>query len=695
MDIGEGSGSTPGAPSGAASASAVVRRNAAWAILGVSTVCLVIVMVVGLPRYPLQLLPWMLVYGASVAVTSLILIRVPWHPLGLWLAIGSLITAHDVFLPVLEIQLDSNAPSASIALVNVVLQWVTLLPTIGVAHVLGLFPDGKVNRRYEGAVLRLTWLILVIPVVLLICSPTVVTPLDVEGDAPIANPFKVPVVNLDVQVVTTLFDVSGLAVVLVGAVLLVLRYRSADERARRPMRWLLAPVALLPVPVVAQFLLTGDADIVVSLCWAAVIVCFMVAPAVGILQPSGLKVDRVVRRSIVYGLLWTAIALVYVTIAATAGAAAGTLLPVFWAVAIGLIAAVAFQPVRARLEGLADRWVFGAKTDATQLVVGLGESLAGTYDLDSLLPRMRATLEDGLGLRWARVQLLSRGGDAEPPHSERPSVLTVPIEVDGEPIGLIECGPKLSGHFTSAEVAILQTFARQTGMAVRNVRLKAELEHQAAQLRSSRARIVHAQEQERRRIERNIHDGIQQDVTALIGLAGQARHEFEHHPDAVADDIEAMQEGLRRVLADLRDFAQGIHPSVLSDRGLLAAIETLAGRHPLPVAIRADPSLRALRLPDELEGAAYFTIAEALANTLKHGRADRLDVELRENGDRLIVRVSDDGDGFDAPSARGTGLANLRDRVASVGGALQIDTSPGAGTTVIAEFPLPDRRPGQ
>ena len=366
------------------------------------------------------------------------------------------------------------------------------------------------------------------------------------------------------------------------------------------------------------------------------------------------------------------------------------MLPVGWAVAIGLIVAIAFQPVRTRLEGLADRWVFGAKTDATQLVVGLGDSLAGTYDLDTLLPRMRATLEDGMGLRWVSIRLLPGGGESEPPDPAEQPVLTVLIEVDGERIGLIECGPKLSGHLTSADTAILETFARQAGMAVRNVRLKEELEQQAELLRTSRARIVHAQEQERRRIERNIHDGVQQDLTSLIGLAGHARQVFERDPGAVGDDIAAMQEGLRRVISDLRDFAQGIYPSVLSDRGLLVAIETLAGRHPVPVAIRADASLRTLRLPDELEGAAYFTIAEALANTLKHGRADRLDVELRENGDHLTVRVSDDGDGFDAATARGTGLANLRDRVAAVGGALQIDTSPGAGTTVIAEFPLPD-----
>jgi signal transduction histidine kinase len=687
------SGGSPGLPTrGGSSVGALVRRDGAWAILGVSTVCSVVVVVVALPRYPLYVLPWVLVYAASVAVTAVILVRMPLHPVGLWFALASLITAKDALLPVLEMQFASDAAASSIALSNVVLQWISVLPAIGVAHVLGLFPDGEAQRGYERATLRLTWLILVIPVVLLTGSPTVVTPVDPQGGPRTVNPFRLSFVHLDVRVVSSLLDGSASAVVLAGAVLLVLRYRSADLRARRPMRWLLVPVAVLPIPVVAQVLLTGDADVIVSLCWAAVIVCFIIAPAVGILQPSGLNVDRVVRRSIVYGLLWTSIALVYVIVAATVGAAAGTLLPLGWAVAIALIAAVAFQPVRTRLEALADRWVFGARTDPAQLVVALGDSLAGTDDLDSLLPRMRSTLEDGLGLRWARVRLLPSGGAGEPPSPERPPVLTVPIEVDGERIGLIECGPKLAGDLAPADTAILRTFARQAGMAVRNVRLKEELEHQAALLRSSRARVVHAQEQERRRIERNIHDGVQQDLTALIGLAAHASQGYEHDRAAAGDDLRAMREGLRRVLADLRDFAQGIHPSVLSDRGLLVAIETLAGRHPVPVSIRADSSLRTLRLPDELEGAAYFTIAEALANTLKHGRADRLDVELRENGDRLTVRVSDDGDGFDAAVVRGTGLANLRDRVVGVGGALRVDTSPGAGTTVIAEFPLSSER---
>src|SRR3954462_8563376 len=122
-------GKTAGPPARAgAGAAAVVRRSAAWAILGVSTFCWVVVMVVGLPNYPLYLLPWMLVYAASVAVTAVILVRVPSHPLGLWLAVGSLITAQDAPPPVLERQLASDAPAGSIALTNLVLQWISLLP---------------------------------------------------------------------------------------------------------------------------------------------------------------------------------------------------------------------------------------------------------------------------------------------------------------------------------------------------------------------------------------------------------------------------------------------------------------------------------------------------------------------------------------------------------------------------------------
>lgn len=542
--------------------------------------------------------------------------------------------------------------------------------------------------------LGLTWLVLLLPVVLLTSSPTVVLPFYVS-DERVPNPFAGPLFSIDPLIGGMVQELAGPAVVLIGAVLLVIRYRRADARARRPMRWLLVPVALMPVPLVSQAILTGAADVVISLAWGAVVISFAVAVGLGMLQPAGVNADRVVRGTVLYGLLWTVIAVVFVIVASTVGAAAGALLPVGWAVAIAMIAAVAFQPVRARLERLADRWVFGARTDPEQLVVGLGESLAGTYDLDALLPRIRATLEDGMGLRWARVRLLRTDGEVDAAEGEQPPALVVPIEVEGERVGIIECGPKMSGHLSGADVAIIETFARQAGMAVRNVRLKQELTTQAALLRSSRARLVRAQEQERRRIERNIHDGVQQDLTALIGLVGHARQEYEGGADIVGEDLERTQEGLRRVLADLRDFAQGIHPSVLSDRGLLAAVEALAGRHPVAVEVRADPALRGMRMADDVEGAAYFTIAEALANTLKHASAKRIDVEMHIEGEVLVVRARDDGAGFDVDRATGSGLANLRERVAAVGGHLDVGSRPGEGTTVTAEFPIASERERQ
>jgi signal transduction histidine kinase len=147
-----------------------------------------------------------------------------------------------------------------------------------------------------------------------------------------------------------------------------------------------------------------------------------------------------------------------------------------------------------------------------------------------------------------------------------------------------------------------------------------------------------------------------------------------------------LQAGLRHVLADLRELAHGIHPSVLSDRGLLEAVESLAARSALPVEVRADPSLRGLRFAQEVEGAGYFTVAEALANASKHASATLVDVTLAHHDGALDITVRDDGTGFDPATAGGDGLANLAERLAALGGRLQVDTQPGAGTTLSAHL---------
>nr|WP_274387765.1 GAF domain-containing sensor histidine kinase [Salsipaludibacter albus] len=310
---------------------------------------------------------------------------------------------------------------------------------------------------------------------------------------------------------------------------------------------------------------------------------------------------------------------------------------------------------------------------------------------------MAATLEDGLGLTWARVHLdgpaaPASSHDAPPP---TPPVLAVPIELEGEHLGTVECGPRRDGDLTDDDRLVVETLARQAALAVRNVRLTAELARQADRLAASRTRLVRAQEVERRRIERNIHDGVQQELVALISQAGQVGRDLDHDPAAAATDLADLQVGLRRVLKDLRELAAGIHPSLLSDRGLLAAVESLAARNPVPVTLRADPRLRSLRASEEVEGAGYFTVAEALANSLKHAEASCVDVTLSRAGDSLHITVHDDGRGFGVGAGPdrdgrfgGNGLSNLAERVTALGGEFQVVGGPDRGTTVTAVLPV-------
>ncbi|MFC5380941.1 GAF domain-containing sensor histidine kinase [Aquipuribacter nitratireducens] len=458
---------------------------------------------------------------------------------------------------------------------------------------------------------------------------------------------------------------------------------------RRRMRWLLVPVVLVP-PGIATELLLGSEDlgrVVVWLLWAGVTSLIMTSVTLGLLRPEGVDVDVVLRRTIVYGALWLAITGAYVGVATVVGTAAGRYLPVPWAVATGLAAALLFQPARTRLEHLADRWVFGHRTDPARAIADLGATLAGTFELESLIPRIGSTLRTGLDLTWVEVRLdVTEAPDAE---------LVVPVVLDGELLGVVACGPKRAGGWTAEDRTVVATFARQAALAVRNVRLTEHLASHAAELAASRTRLVKAQEAERRRIERNIHDGVQQDLVALIGLAGQIR---ATSPDVNghADDLRLLGTGLARVLGDLRDLARGIHPSLLSDKGLLSAVESLTARHPVPVELRADPTLRTVRLGEAVEAACYFMVAEALANTLKHARAARVEVELARRDGGLVITVADDGVGLGpggVASRAGHGLAGMHDRFAALGGRVSVAARPAGGTVVSATVPLDEAAP--
>jgi signal transduction histidine kinase len=221
--------------------------------------------------------------------------------------------------------------------------------------------------------------------------------------------------------------------------------------------------------------------------------------------------------------------------------------------------------------------------------------------------------------------------------------------------------------------------------------MTARLRRSYEEVEASRARLVMAGDAERRRIEHDIHDGIQPGVVALTAKAGLARQQLRRSPQLADVTLVELQQDIRKILEDLREWAHGIHPSVLGDHGLIEAIEARIERIPSNVVIQAEPGLRGARYADEIEVAAFYLVFEGLANALKHAHATSAQVTVRRRDSWLVVEVSDDGIGFDASLASGSGIRNLGDRVEAVGGKLRIDSRSGAGTKLLAEFPARDR----
>jgi signal transduction histidine kinase len=221
-------------------------------------------------------------------------------------------------------------------------------------------------------------------------------------------------------------------------------------------------------------------------------------------------------------------------------------------------------------------------------------------------------------------------------------------------------------------------------VARENVRLDAELQARLVELRESRARIVEAGYAERRRVERDLHDGAQQRLVALALELRMVRTKLDEDPASAAKLLEGATLELAAATEELRELARGLHPPVLTDRGLVAALEALASRSPIPVSVEADVTEPA---PPSAEAAAYFVASEALTNVVRHAQAQQAVVRVDRLDGRLCVEIRDDGRGGADPTG-GSGLCGLSDRVAALDGSLEVETHPGRGTVVRAVIPV-------
>lgn len=214
-----------------------------------------------------------------------------------------------------------------------------------------------------------------------------------------------------------------------------------------------------------------------------------------------------------------------------------------------------------------------------------------------------------------------------------------------------------------------------------------QIQHQARELAASRTRIVQAQDTERRRIERHLHDGIQQELVVLVTKLRLARNKLPSAADRTGVALKDIQDDIYRVIDELRELAHGIHPAELTDQGLAAAVRSRARRAPIPITVLADPVLDTTRYAIDVEESAYFLVSEALTNVLKHANATHATIRLTPAAGALVVEITDDGIGIPHDHRAGSGLIGLQDRIDAIGGTLEVTGGPGAGTTVRAQLP--------
>jgi len=538
----------------------------------------------------------------------------------------------------------------------------------------------------------------------------------VDEAPPIANPFGVDALEPALGIVLAFAGGTLVMSAFASLVSLGIRFRTSGSEERQQLRWLFAVGAVgafLIVALLATVIGSGDADEGLAGTLADALVLLLTADvAIGIPVATGIAIFRyrlwelnvVVRRAVLVATMAVAITVLYVGIVVAvplvvrgSGGGRVDVLPLVAAAAI----AIAFDPLRRGARRLADRVVYGDRATPYEVLTAFGERVGETYASEDVLPRMVQVLARGTGAGSAAVWLRVGGelrreahwpGDADEAAPIRLSGDELPrfpdgdgfeVRHQGELLGALSVRMPATEPMEPAKERLIGDLAAQAGLVLRNVRLIEEL-------RASRQRLVAAQDEERRRLERNLHDGAQQQLVALAVQLKLARGLVARDPVKAGAMLDGLQGSAGDALEELRDLARGIYPPVLADRGLPAALEAQARKSAIAVTVETDG---VGRYPQEVESAVYFSALEALNNVAKYADATQACVRLREETGALTFEVSDDGRGFDAgATSYGTGLQGMADRLDAIGGRLHVSSEPGRGTTVRGDVDVAERR---
>jgi signal transduction histidine kinase len=522
------------------------------------------------------------------------------------------------------------------------------------------------------------------------------------------NPTGISSLRTFLNVLLPIIGVAGIVFSLLSVVVLVQRFRAARGEERQQIRWLAYVAVLATVFFVLAFvsgigLKQGQSSTLNDVMFIAFFTCLGIgvpaATGVAVLRYRLWDLDIVVKKTVVFAIVAAVITTIYVTVLLAIPTLVFGANKSFSPLVFGTTVAIAilFAPLRARARRLADRLVYGRRATPYEVLSEFSDRLSGSYSTEDVLPRMAQLVRAGTGATRAVVWL--RVGDdlvpaaTAPADSDRPLPIrqageelsifpepasAFPVRHQGELLGAISLDLPPSDPITADKERLVLDVAAQAGLVLRNVRLIEEL-------RASRRRIVAAQDERARKLERDIHDGAQQQLVALSVQLKLAEQLVGKDPEKERELLRRLQTQSTNALEDLRDLAHGIYPPLLADQGLAAALEAQVRKASLPVTVGTDGIGR---YPRDVEAAVYFCVLEALNNAAKYAGASGAKVQLKATDGWLMFEVSDDGLGFDPAGTRsGTGLRGMADRLDAVGGTLKIRSSPGAGTSILGEVP--------
>jgi signal transduction histidine kinase len=471
------------------------------------------------------------------------------------------------------------------------------------------------------------------------------------------------------------FGVAGIA----SIVSLVVRWRRSEGDERQQLRWFLLAVAVAAV---------GFADGWIDTRYIVLGVGMLLIPvtiAIAVLKYHLYDLDIVIRKTAIYAVLAALLLAVFATITWTATQVFSTAVGDRFRLVAGILVGALIWPLRSVATRIADRLVYGGRASPYEVLSSFADRIGTTYADDDVTGRMASLLREATGAASAHVWFA--GDDGFHLAAASPEVDdAVPWPPDGtevryrgELLGGLSIEMPANDPLDAARERLLRDLAGQAGPVLANVRLIEEL-------RASRRRIVAAQDERAKKLERNIHDGAQQQLVALAvkqRLLGDLIGKSDEQARAMAKQL---QTDTNDALENLRDLARGIYPPLLADQGLGAALDSQARKSIVPTNVDADG---VGRYAPEIESAVYFSCLEALQNVAKYAQASIATVTLRsENGD-LRFAIHDDGVGFEtATTPRGTGLQGIADRLAAIGGQLSINSAPGDGTTIMGAVPV-------